>query len=98
MYYLYLLEYANYSVQVTEDVVLNEAVISDFKQGLRSVDLFELPESVAFDEILMADLFLSEGRINMKIRPFQHFRCVSCHNLACPAHEQNQVYVAYTGM
>jgi len=61
---------------VTEDVVLNEAIISEFKQGLRSVDLFQLPESVAFDEILMADLFLSEGRINMKIRPFKHFRYV----------------------
>ena len=85
-------------MQVTEDVVLNEAVISDFKQGLRSVDLFQLPESVAFDEILMADFFLSEGRINMKTRPFKHFRCVSCHHLACPAHEQSQVYVAYTGM
>ena len=69
-------------MQVTKDVVLNEAVISDFKQGLRSVDLFQLPESVAFDEILMADLFLSNDRANMKIRPFKHFRCVSHHNLA----------------
>ena len=69
-------------MQVTEDVVLNEAAISDLKQGLRSVDLFQLPESVAFDEILMADLFFSEGRIKMKTCPFKHFRCISCHNLA----------------
>lgn len=63
-------------MQETEDVVLNEAAISDLKRGLEAVNLFELPDTMAFDEILMADLFFSEGRTNMKARPFNHFRCV----------------------
>ena len=52
---------------------IDDECMKDLKKGLRCIQLLEVSEEFKFNESLMADIFLSEDRTRMPMRPFNLF-------------------------
>ena len=52
---------------------VDDECMKDLKKGLRCIQLLEVSEEMKFNESLMADIFLSEDRTRMPMRPFNLF-------------------------
>ena len=59
-------------IKNSSHLVMNEGgmVVMEIKKGLRFGQLVQLPSSLMFSPLLLANLFVSEGCV----RPFQHLR------------------------
>ena len=57
-------------IKYHDQLVMGPETVAEVKEGLEFSRLVKLPSDLTFSSVLLADLFVSEGRA----RPFEHLR------------------------